>query len=680
MTVPDGQKSIPIEGSPGCAPTRWLGPAKLVRAFPDAYTACQGAAATVVLTEWDEFRWLDFAKVRAAMAAPVVVDARNLLDPAQLRRIGFEYTGHRPAVSRRAGGVGRRRVPRLPPLRPAPGAGRRGGVRRRLLDRAPGQPGPPRRAPGVHPGRGRHLGALPVDGPVDGVFNLASPASPPDYLARPLRPWRSGSEGTRRGLELAQRHGARFLLASTSEVYGDPDVHPQPEELLGQRQPGRPRSVYDEAKRFAEALTMAHHRRARAPTWASPGSSTPTGRGCGPMTAGSSPTSPPGLPGEPLTVYGDGSQTRSLCYVDDQVAGLVALFDSDLTGRSTSATPTSTPSSSWPRTVVELLGSRSPIVHLPLPVDDPTRRRPDITLARTALGWEPTTVLRDGLARTAAFLAEEAGVAPPMPAAVDESRRAATMVETEPVRLRASRPRRPIMADGERAARTRTRPATHRVSLLSVIVPVFNERATVAEVIRRIRAVDLPVDIEVIVVDDGSSDGTDKVLAAVGDSTVRVITHPQNRGKGAAIRTGLDAVRGDLVLVQDADLEYDPDDWSKLLDPILRGKAQVVYGSRFTGERKNMLPLHWIGQPVPLAGHQRPLLVDPLRHGDLLQALRSHGCSTASPSSPTGSTSSRRSPPRSCAAATGSTRCRSPMPDGRSTKARRSPGATGSEP
>jgi glycosyltransferase involved in cell wall biosynthesis len=138
-------------------------------------------------------------------------------------------------------------------------------------------------------------------------------------------------------------------------------------------------------------------------------------------------------------------------------------------------------------------------------------------------------------------------------------------------------------------------PGTYDYKLLSVIVPVFNERTTVAEVIRRIRAVKLPVEIEVIVVDDGSSDGTDKVLAAVGDSTVRIINHPQNKGKGAAIRTGMAAVRGDLVLIQDADLEYDPEDWTKLLDPILRGKARVVYGSRFTGERKNMLPIHWIG-------------------------------------------------------------------------------------
>ena len=135
----------------------------------------------------------------------------------------------------------------------------------------------------------------------------------------------------------------------------------------------------------------------------------------------------------------------------------------------------------------------------------------------------------------------------------------------------------------------------HWFTLLSVIVPVFNERTTVAEVMRRIRAVDLPVDIEVIVVDDGSSDGTDKVLAALGDSTIRVIDHKVNQGKGAAIRTGLAAARGDLVLIQDADLEYDPFDWNRLLEPILRRKAQVVYGSRFTGERKNMLPLHWVG-------------------------------------------------------------------------------------
>ncbi|HEY1827739.1 MAG TPA: glycosyltransferase family 2 protein [Acidimicrobiales bacterium] len=136
-------------------------------------------------------------------------------------------------------------------------------------------------------------------------------------------------------------------------------------------------------------------------------------------------------------------------------------------------------------------------------------------------------------------------------------------------------------------------PRTYRT--LTVIMPVYNERTTVAEIIRRMRAVDLPVLLQVVVVDDGSSDGTDKVLRAVEDSTIRVISHQVNQGKGAAIRTGLAASKGDLVLIQDADLEYDPDDWPRLLDPVLKGKARVVYGSRFTGERKNMLPLHWFG-------------------------------------------------------------------------------------
>jgi len=131
--------------------------------------------------------------------------------------------------------------------------------------------------------------------------------------------------------------------------------------------------------------------------------------------------------------------------------------------------------------------------------------------------------------------------------------------------------------------------------LLSVIVPVFNERTTVTEIVRRMRQVRLPMELEIIIVDDCSSDGTDKILTALEDSTVRVLRHNVNQGKGAGIRTGLTVARGDLILIQDADLEYDPEDWPKLLHPMLRGKAQVVYGSRFTGERKNMLFWHWVG-------------------------------------------------------------------------------------
>ena len=134
-----------------------------------------------------------------------------------------------------------------------------------------------------------------------------------------------------------------------------------------------------------------------------------------------------------------------------------------------------------------------------------------------------------------------------------------------------------------------------RYRSLSVIVPVYNERNTVAEVVRRMRAVELPLEREIVVVDDGSTDGTRQVLAQLADSTVHVVLHDRNQGKGAAVRTGLAQVTGDLVLIQDADLEYDPDDWPKLLAPALKGRARVVYGSRFTGERRNMLFVHWVG-------------------------------------------------------------------------------------
>jgi dTDP-glucose 4,6-dehydratase len=254
---------------------------------------------------------------------------------------------------------------------------------------------------------------IPVDGRVDGVFHLASPASPPDYLALPLETLAVGSEGTRHGLELAHRSGARFLLASTSEVYGDPEVHPQSEGYWGRVNPIGPRSVYDEAKRFAEALTMAHHRTlgtdvaiVRIFNTYGPRLRPDDGRVVSNFLLQA-------MQGEPLTVYGDGTQTRSLCFVADEVRGLLALFDSGLTGPVNIGNPDEHTMLQLADTVIDLLGSSSPVIHLPLPVDDPTRRQPDITLARTALGWEPTTGLRAGLAETAAFLAQDAGVPPP---------------------------------------------------------------------------------------------------------------------------------------------------------------------------------------------------------------------------------------------------------------------------
>jgi dTDP-glucose 4,6-dehydratase len=245
--------------------------------------------------------------------------------------------------------------------------------------------------------------AYDVDGPVDAVLHFASPASPPDYLARPLETLAVGSEGTRHGLTLAKNHGARFILASTSEVYGDPAVHPQVETYWGNVNPVGPRSVYDEAKRFAEALTMAWHR------------THGTDVGIVRIFNTYGPRLRPGdgrvvsnfltqaIEGRPLTVYGDGSQTRSLCFVSDEVAGILALLDSDLPGPVNIGNPDEHTVLDLARTVLEVTGSSSEIVHAPLPVDDPTRRRPDISVARRELGWEPVVKLHDGLRRTASF-------------------------------------------------------------------------------------------------------------------------------------------------------------------------------------------------------------------------------------------------------------------------------------
>ena len=242
-----------------------------------------------------------------------------------------------------------------------------------------------------------------VSGSVGAVAHLASPASPPAYLARPLETLAVGSEGTRHLLELAGRHGARFLLASTSEIYGDPAVHPQTEDYRGNVAPIGPRSVYDEAKRFAEALTSAHRRTLGTDTAIvrifntyGPRLSPGDGRVVSNFIVQA-------LAGEPLTIYGDGSQTRALCFVDDEIAGLLALLDSDLAGPVNIGNPDERTISEIAAVVLKVTGSASHVVHRPLPTDDPTRRCPDITLASERLGWSPRVDLVTGLEQTAAY-------------------------------------------------------------------------------------------------------------------------------------------------------------------------------------------------------------------------------------------------------------------------------------
>ncbi|HEX2043694.1 MAG TPA: UDP-glucuronic acid decarboxylase family protein [Acidimicrobiales bacterium] len=244
---------------------------------------------------------------------------------------------------------------------------------------------------------------LEVGGPVDAVLHFASPASPADFERIPIPILEVGSRGTQHTLELARAKGARYMLASTSEVYGDPLVHPQPETYWGNVNPVGPRAVYDEAKRFSEAMTMAYHRFhgvdvriVRIFNTFGPGMRPDDGRAVSNFVVQA-------LAGKPLTIYGDGSQTRSFCYVDDEVRGFLALLDSDYVGPMNIGNPEEYTVRQLAETVLEVTGSCSDLTFEPLPTDDPTQRRPDIALARDLLGWEPEVKLADGLARTAAW-------------------------------------------------------------------------------------------------------------------------------------------------------------------------------------------------------------------------------------------------------------------------------------
>ena len=241
---------------------------------------------------------------------------------------------------------------------------------------------------------------LPDVGPLDAVVNLACPASPVDFATLSLEIMRVGSTGVANLLELARRHDARYLQASTSEVYGEPLVHPQPESYWGNVNPVGPRSVYDEAKRFGESLTLAHHRRygtavriARIFNTYGPRMRPDDGRVVSNFVVQA-------LQGEPITIYGDGSQTRSFCFVEDEVGGLLALLDSDSTGPVNIGNDEERTVREMAELILKLTGSTSEIVYRDRPVDDPTQRRPDLTLARKLLGWQPTTSLEDGLSRT----------------------------------------------------------------------------------------------------------------------------------------------------------------------------------------------------------------------------------------------------------------------------------------
>jgi dTDP-glucose 4,6-dehydratase len=239
-----------------------------------------------------------------------------------------------------------------------------------------------------------------IDEPVDFVYHMASPASPIDYARLPLHTLRVGAYGTHNTLGLAKRHRARFLLASTSEVYGDPLVHPQPESYWGNVNPIGPRGVYDEAKRYAEALTMAYLRQQGVNTCIARIFNT-SGPKMRPHDGRAIPTFlRQALLGKPLTVFGDGQQTRSFCYVDDLIRGLVLLAESDLHEPVNVGNPAEMSLLELAELILELTGSESEIIFEALPVDDPQVRQPDITRARELLGWEPEVDIRDGLART----------------------------------------------------------------------------------------------------------------------------------------------------------------------------------------------------------------------------------------------------------------------------------------
>ena len=382
---------------------------------------------------------------------------------------------------------------------------------------------------------------IEVPGPVDAVLHFASPASPATTSSTPIKTLKVGSLGTHNTLGLAKDKGARYFLASTSEVYGDPLEHPQKETYWGHVNPIGPRGVYDEAKRFAEAMTMAYHRSHGVDVRIVRIFNT-YGEKMRPLDGRVvSNFIVQALAGKPLTVYGDGSQTRSFCYVDDEVRGLLALLDSDYVGPVNIGNPDEFTVLELAEIVLEVTGSSSEIVFEPLPVDDPAQRRPDITLAREVLGWEPTVDVRTGVGPHGQVVRPWLNTAP--------SRWWCPSTTSAP----------PSSRSCAACARS-TCPSTSRSWSSTTAPTTAPRRCWVRWRTRR-----------------------------CASSTTRPTGARAPRSAPAS------STRGDLLLIQDADLEYDPDDWPRLLTPVLKGKAQVVYGSRFTGERRNLLFWHWVG-------------------------------------------------------------------------------------
>jgi len=402
--------------------------------------AARGADAVVLVTEWPEYLELDWSRVKAVWSGvgPIVVDGRNALDRETLERAGFRYRAFGRVSAAERGAVPIRHDAALDEVAPAsdkpspcPPQGR-SPARRILLTGAAGFIGSSlaeRLVADGHEvigldnlitGRRSNLAALEghsrfrlaahdvcqpfsLTGPLNLVMHFASPASPPKYLRHSLETLRVNSEGTRHLLELARNKGASFFMASTSEVYGDPEVHPQPESYWGRVNPIGPRSVYDESKRYAEALVTQFRsqgldtRIARIFNTYGPRMDAGDGRVVSNFLCQA-------LRGEPLTIYGDGTQTRSFQYIDDLIEGIVRLMGVDHSGPMNLGNPTETTVAELARLIAELTGSSSPIARQSLPQDDPRRRCPDISLARRLLGWEPHVTLREGLLKTIAYL------------------------------------------------------------------------------------------------------------------------------------------------------------------------------------------------------------------------------------------------------------------------------------